>query len=302
MNGEVRLRIGVAGMGRMGAAMAGRLLALGWPVTVWNRTAAKAAPLAAQGARVAASAAALASETDVILTIVTGDEAVTALYERAQGLLAGDASGKLFVEMSTVRPHVKAAVAEAVAKRGAALVDCPVSGTVGPAREGRLIGFAGGAADDVSRARPVLEALCRRVEHVGPVGAGARMKLAVNLPLMIYWQALGEALALCAPLGLEPGRLFDILSDTSGAPNVLKVRAGALADALVGRTGGAVTFNVELIRKDLQSMLAEAASLGIDLPVSRQALACYDEAAREGLGEADCATLPARFARRIGRA
>src|SRR5690606_38666648 len=115
--------------------------------------------------------------------------AIAALYEDAQGLLAGDDAGKLFVEMSTVRPRVKTALAEAAARRGASLVDCPVGGTVGPAREGRLIGFAGGAAADVARARPVLEALCRRVEHVGPVGAGARMKLAINLPLMVYWQA-----------------------------------------------------------------------------------------------------------------
>ena len=291
------MEIGLAGTGRMGSAMAERLLALGRRLTVWNRTPAKTRALAERGARVAGSPEALAESCDVVLTVLTDEKAIGAAYHGPQGLLAGHVAGKLFIEMSTGRPHVEEALAGAVRSRGASLIDCPVGGSVGPAREGRLFGFAGGDAADVARAQPLLADLCRRLEHIGPVGAGARMKLAINLPLMVYWQALGEALSLCRPLELDPARLLDIFADTSGAPHLLKARAGAIADALAGKAAGAVTFSVDLVRKDLRTMIAEAGALGADLPMSRRALECFDEAAREGLGDADCAALPARFMR-----
>ena len=89
-------------------------------------------------------------------------------------------------------------------RQGAAFVECPVGGSTGPAREGKLFGLVGGAPADIARAMPVLEQLCRRIEHIGALGSGATMKLAVNLPLLVYWQALGEALAICKPLNLPP--------------------------------------------------------------------------------------------------
>lgn len=292
------MKIGIAGTGRMGAAMAARLVDMGQELAVWNRTLAKTKALAAAGAHVAGSPAALVERVDIVITMLTDDGAIDGLYHGAGGLLSGNVSGKLFIEMSTVRPEVEIALAGEVQARGGALIDCPVGGTVGPARDGKLFGFVGGTDADVARARPVLDQLCRRVEHVGPVGAGARMKLAINLPLMVYWQALGESLALCAPLGLDPDRLVSIFSDTSGGPNVLKARGSAIAAALRGQDTGPVTFDVDLIRKDLRVMIAEAASLGTALPVSQRALECFDDAAREGMGSQDGACLPARFARR----
>ena len=293
------MRIGIAGTGRMGAAMAGRLMSVGHELTVWNRTPAKTKDLAAGGARVAATPAALVEEVETIITMLTDDKAIESLYHGTQGLLAGRVAGKLFIEMSTVRPEIETALAAKVRQKEGALVDCPVGGSVGPARDGKLFGFVGGSDDDVARARPVLEQLCRRLEHVGPVGAGARLKLAINLPLMVYWQAFGEALALCAPLGLDPDRLVSIFSETSGGPNVLKTRGPAVAAALRSQDTGPVTFDVDLICKDLRVMIAEAGALGTDLPVSQRALECFEEAAREGLGPKDGALLPARFARRV---
>lgn len=209
------MKIGIAGTGKMGAAIATRLLGLGHEVTVWNRTQEKTKPLAAAGAKVAATPAALAAEAETVITILTDARAIDAVYHGPQGLLSGNVSGKLVIEMSTVRPETEVALAAKVRQKGAAIVECPVGGTVGPARDGKLIGFAGGDAADVARAKPLLDQMCRRVEHVGPIGAGTRMKLAINLPLMVYWQALGEALALCAPLGLDPARLMDIFADTA---------------------------------------------------------------------------------------
>jgi 3-hydroxyisobutyrate dehydrogenase len=295
------LKIGIAGTGRMGAAIAARLLDRGHAVTVWNRTPEKTVSLAAAGAIVAATPRELSTAADTIITMLTDAAAIDAAYQGENGLLAGKVRGKLFIDMSTVRPGVESALASKVSARGAALIECPVGGTVGPAKEGKLFGFVGGDAGDVARAKPVLDELCRRVEHVGAVGAGASMKLAINLPLLVYYQALGEALSLCRSLDLAPARLIDIFADTSGGPNMLKVRGPAIASTLQGKETTPVTFDVDLIRKDLRTMLEEAAALGVDLPLTARALDCYDAAARDGLGASDATMLPAHWLRESRR-
>ena len=295
------MKIGVAGTGKMGAAIASRLMSLGHDITVWNRTAEKTKTLAAAGAKVAATPTQLAASSDLIISILTNAAAIAAAYHGKEGLLADDVAGKLFVEMSTVRPETEKALAASVREKGAALIDCPVGGTVGPALGGKLFGFVGGETADVARAKPVLDQICRRVEHVGAVGAGASMKLAINLPLLVYWQSLGEALSLCKPLGLDPARLVDIISDTSGAPNVLKVRGASVVAALRGEDTGPITFDVDSVRKDLQTMMEEAQALGRRLPVVERALECFDQAAHEGLGAKDCAMLSVSWARRAAK-
>ena len=287
------MHIGVAGLGRMGSAIAARLMEVGHQLTVWNRSAGKVEPLAQAGAKVASSPAELVGQVEAVLTILTDRAAIAGVYEGPSGLLAGNAKGKLFIEMSTVQPETEIALAEKVRAKGAVFVECPVGGTVGPARDGKLLGVAGGTAEDFARARPLLVQMCRRVEHVGPVGAGSSMKLALNLPLMIYYQALGESYVLCRHLGLDPKWLMEFLSDTSGAPNVLKTRGGKIAAALTGGDMGPPAFDVDTIRKDLATMLAEGKVRGTTLPLVEKTLAVYDEAAREGWGKRDGASLPA---------
>ena len=282
----------------MGAAIAQRLMSVGHEVTVWNRTASKTKPLGQGGAKVAPSARELASTCEAVITILTDAAAIDATYDGESGLLSGDVKGKLFIEMSTVRPETIEKLAENVKAKGAALVDCPVGGSTVPAREGKLIGFIGGSAADIARATPILDQLCRRVEPVGPIGSGARMKLAINLPLLVYWQALSEALALIKPLKLDPKRIIDILADTSGGPNVLKSRGPALVAALNGKDVTPVTFDVDSIRKDLRTMIEEGRALGVELPITTCALAEFDKASQEGLGPKDASALPARYARR----
>jgi 3-hydroxyisobutyrate dehydrogenase len=286
------MHVGVAGLGKMGAAIALRLIETGNQVTVWNRTPQKAAPIVAAGAAAAASPAALASAVDAVITILTDATAIGEVYSGSAGLLAGAVAGKLFIEMSTVRPEVEIALAAKVRAAGAAFVECPVGGTTGPARQGKLIGLIGAEEADAARARPLIEQLCRRIEFCGPVGTGSVMKLTINLPLLVYWQALGEALALCRPLGIDPARLIDLLADTSGGPNVLKVRGPAVAKMLKGEDAGPVTFSLDTSAKDLRTMLAEAAERGIDMPVVRETLACYEEASRNGLGDGEVSALP----------
>jgi 3-hydroxyisobutyrate dehydrogenase len=287
------MRIGVAGVGRMGAAIAARLIEVGHEVTVWNRSADKIEPLADAGAKAAGSPAELAGQVEAIITILTNQEALAAVYEGPSGLLAGDVKGKLVIEMSTVQPHDEAALAEKVRAKGGIFVECPVGGTVGPARQGKLLGVAGGAKEDFERAKPLLDQMCRRVEHVGPVGAGASMKLALNLPLLVFYQALGEAYVLCRHLKLDNTWLMEFLSDTSGGPNVLKNRGPFIAKPLDGKDPGAANFDIDLIRKDLATMIAEARQRGASLPLVEKTLAIYDDAARDGWGKRDGAWLPA---------
>jgi 3-hydroxyisobutyrate dehydrogenase len=289
------MRIGIAGTGRMGAAIAQRLLGLGHEVTVWNRTADKTRALAAAGAKVAATASRLAASSEIIITILTDAAAIDAAYYGRDGLLAGDVSGKLFIEMSTVRPETERALAGKIRSKGAAMIECPVGGTIGPAKDGKLFGFVGGEAAEVARARPLLEQMCRRIEHVGPVGAGASMKLAINLPLLVFWQAFGEALALVRPLGLDAARLVDIFGDTSGAPTALRNRALALATAIQGKDVSPVTVDIDAMRKDLRTMVEEAKTLGKQLPVTARALECYEQAAGAGLGKNDITGIPVRW-------
>jgi 3-hydroxyisobutyrate dehydrogenase len=294
------MKIGIAGTGRMGAAIAQRLMSLGHELTVWNRTGAKTQPLAAAGAKIAATPFQLVSFSETVITILTDAAAIETAYHASDGLLSGGVSGKLFIEMSTVRPETEQRLAARVREKGATLIECPVGGTVGPAKDGKLFGFVGGEAADVARASPLLEQLCRRVEHVGPVGAGASMKLAINLPLLVFWQAFGEALALSRSLGLDPARIVDIFADTSGGPNVLKNRGSALAAALQGKDVGPITVDIDAMRKDLRTMIEEAKSLGADLPVTMSALQCYDEASRAGLGKGDITAIPVRWMNKRG--
>jgi 3-hydroxyisobutyrate dehydrogenase len=119
------------------------------------------------------------------------------------------------------------------------------------------------------------------------------MKLAINLPLMIYYQAMGEAYVLCRHLKLDPKWLMELMADTSGGPNVLKTRAPKIAEALAGGDGGATAFDVDSIRKDLATMAAEGRARGASLPLVEKTLAIFDEAARDGWGGRDGASLPA---------
>ena len=289
------MNIGIAGTGRMGSAIATRLIGLGHKVTVWNRSAEKTQAALAAGATAAATPAELATQSETIITILTNAAAIDAVYYGDHGLLAGDVKGKLFIEMSTVRPETERALAEWVAKKHAQLVECPVGGTVGPAKEGKLFGLVGAEPMALERAKPLLAQMCRRVEHVGPVGAGASMKLAINLPLIVFWQAFGEAVALTKPLGIDPARLIEIFSDTSGAATVLKNRGAAVAKALAGEDTGSAAFDLDGMRKDLRTMLDEAGGLGVELPAAARVLEVFDRAAHAGQGGLDGVRIPAWF-------
>lgn len=287
------MKIAILGTGRMGSAMAERLLDQGHTLTVWNRTPGKSQTLLARGALWADTPAQAVADSEVVLSVLTDANAIAQAYMSPGGVLSGAVAGKLFIDMSTVRPATQRELGAKLKAADAQFVECPVGGTVGPARDGKLFGLAGGSDEDFARAQPLLAQLCRRVEHVGAVGAGASVKLAINLPLLVYWQALGEALALAAPAGLSPEKLLDILSDTSGAPTILKMRAPAIVSAMRGEDLGPAHFNIDSIRKDLRTMVEEAGSLGYALPTVQSALGAFDQASAHGLGQGDGTQLAA---------
>ena len=291
------MQIGIAGLGRMGAAMAARLMDVGHTLTVWNRSPEKAKPLTDAGAKLVATPEDLAEHSDAVITMLTDADAIDHVYNGENGLLSGDVSDTLFIEMSTVRPDVTIALAKVVRASAARFVECPVGGTTGPARQGKLFGFMGADEGDAELAEPILNQLCRRLEHVGPVGSGALAKFTINMPLMIYYQALGEALAMARPMGLEPERLMDIICDTSGAPTMMKARGPVVAKMMRGEDPP-VTFDLAGCIKDLQSMHAEGAARGIKLPLVERTLDCMQESAAAGLGAKEAAVHSVYWARK----
>ena len=295
------MQIGLAGTGKMGSAMTRRLLACGHAVRVWNRSAARAQVLLDAGATWAATPRALPSGCDVVITMLTDDAALDSVYHGADGLLAAPLQGQLLIDMSTVQPIKPQSLGPQVVAAGGRFLECPVGGSVGPAAEGKLLGFVGGDAQDLARASQLLGQLCRRVEHIGAWGAGATMKLAINLPLMVYWQTLSEALSLLQPLALDPARVVDILADTSGGPNMLKVRGPMIAKALAGTADGSVSVNLATMCKDLRAMLAQGEAGHYRLPLTAATLHSFEQASAQGLAAADCTQLPVWWLRSAGK-
>jgi 3-hydroxyisobutyrate dehydrogenase-like beta-hydroxyacid dehydrogenase len=289
-------RVGFVGLGRMGAAMAPRLLGPGRTLTVWNRSAARAAPLVAAGASLAETPAALATQAAVIVVVSRDDAAALGIYEGPSGLFSAGIAGRLIIEMGTLRPATLKRLAAGAQQRGAALVDAPVSGTVGPAREGKLLAMAGGSAEEIERARPVLELMCRRVVHAGPVGSGALLKLVVNLPLAVYWQALAEALALGRSGGLDYRLMLDVLQDSSAALAVL----GLKRPAILGEPG-AVAFDLAAMQKDLAYMLEAGSAAGVPMGATSAAFGTYAAASAAGLGAEDSVAVIRFLAEKLTR-
>jgi 3-hydroxyisobutyrate dehydrogenase len=285
----------------MGSAIAQRLMSVGYEVNVWNRDRAKTKSLIDAGAKLSPTPTALVDDCEAVVVMLLNDGASEAVYRGPNGILQAKLAGKLIIDMSTVRPDTMQTIGAAAVQKGGAFVESPVGGSTGPAKEGKLFALVGGEKADIARAMPVLEQLCRRIEHIGALGSGATMKLAINLPLLVYWQALGESLTICKPLNLPADRLIDILSDTAGTPTAMKGRGAAIAKVLGGAPLGPTAFGLSAARKDLATAVQFAASLNTELPVATGALACYEEAEVAGLGDADATAISSRWPQRTAK-
>jgi 3-hydroxyisobutyrate dehydrogenase len=285
------MKIGLVGLGRMGSAMHKRLADHGCDVIAWDRDRGTMQEAAKRQVRLADSPRSVATESDIVISIITEDDGVRNLFCGADGFLAGEVGGKLFIEMSTLRPATGRALAPVVEAAGARLIDSPVLGTIPSVRAGQLLALVGGRTEDLERARPVLAKLTRRIEHMGPNGAGYAMKLAANLGLAAVIQATGESLALGEREGLSLPQMLDVLGESAAANNWVTRKRGLL----LGDPDD-ITLDIRTLRKDMMSVAATGAAVGACLPLSASVLASLSAAIVAGWGGKDIGEL-ARFVR-----
>ena len=281
------MRAGVIGLGRMGRAMAERLVSLDHQVSVWSRS---SPPVA--GAAVAATPADLARRADVIVTSLYDGDAVRAVYFGAEGLCSTGLAGRLVLDTSTVTPLVSQEVAAAVRARGGRFADAPVLGTVGPCRRGELIAMVGAEDADVADIRAALQPLARLIHHMGPVGSGSAAKLAVNLLMGSYWAVLGESLALARSYDVDQGQLLDIIQAGPAALACLPAKRTVLDGP-----EPPADFTIAAYAKDLQT-IAAAADPAFELNMLAGSLATFSAAAHGRHGERDVAAIALRTVER----
>jgi 3-hydroxyisobutyrate dehydrogenase len=285
------MKVGLVGLGRMGAAIAHRLRDQSFEVVGWDQSVDTNQTLAQSGLRIADNSRAVAAVSDIVISIITEDHGVRQIFTGSQGFLAGDVKGKLFIEMSTLQPMTGRELAPLVEANGARLIEAPVLGTIPQVRDGKLFALVGGRIDDLERARPVLEPLTRRIAHMGPNGSGYAMKLAVNLGLGAYIQALSESLALGAKQGLTLDQMLDVLQEAPYASGWLKSKIGVMKGEKPE-----MTLDIRTLRKDIMSAVATGALTGVPMPLSAGTLVSLSAAVANGAGAGDLGELP-RFLR-----
>lgn len=259
--------VAVVGLGRMGSAMTRALAASGdgADLVLHNRSYERARTLAAEiGARVAGTPAEAAAEADVTISMLADGAAVASVWERDDGLLAGVRRGGVLIDMSTVLPGTLPPYAERAHAAGAELLDAPVSGSVALAESGTLTIMAGGDTAALDRVRPVLDRLSQRIFHMGPLGSGHAMKLAVNAVIFAINNGVSEALVLAERAGIAREDAYEVIaSGAGGAPFV-----GYKRDAFIGPDTAPVGFSLDLAGKDLDLITAFAGTLGVPMPLA----------------------------------
>jgi 3-hydroxyisobutyrate dehydrogenase-like beta-hydroxyacid dehydrogenase len=284
------MKLGIVGLGRMGAAISRRLRQLGFDVTGWDQNAKANQALAADGLRIAANARGVAAAAEIVISSITEDHGVRKIFTGPAGFLEGDIQGKLFIEMSTLQPMTGRELAPLVEARDARLIEAPVLGTIPQVHAGTLFAMVGGSLEDIERSKPVLEKLTRRIVYMGPNGNGYAMKLAANLGLGAYIQAVAESLALGLQQGLDLDLMVDVLQESATACGWLKSKAGVLKD-----NQGDMTLDIRTLRKDIMSAVATGALTGVPMPQAAGTLASLSAAVEGNYGDGDLAELPKFF-------
>jgi len=278
-------RVGFIGLGIMGSRMAANLARAGFELTVWNRTAATARKWAARhGAAVASSPQALASNCDVVISMVVDGAQVESVLLGEEG--AGQGPGLFCVDMSTIGPAAARRIASGLEERGVAFMDAPVTGSSPKAEDGTLTIMAGGAERDFERARPLFEAMGELVVHVGPVGHGQLVKVINNAVAAANTAVVAEALLAGARAGADLDALVKVMAAGSGASAMLDLKQGPM------RAHDYTTlFKLEHMLKDLRLCLEEAQAAGVPMKLVEDTAQILAEAQERGLGEQDFASL-----------
>jgi len=262
--------IGFIGLGLMGGPMASNLVKAGFPVTLWNRTASKAESLVKLGAKLASNPREVASQADVLITIVSDPAALEEVLWGANGAIEGLRRGSLYIDSSTVSPDLARRVAKVCADRGVEFLDAPVTGGNWGAEKGELLYMIGGDAKVFDRAKPVLDVLGKKFFLLGPNGAGQTVKLGMNLILAMQVDALAEALAVVTAAGVEGERLVEVLQSSMGRTALLDIKA-----PLMLKHEYKASFPLRLMQKDLRLALEMAREHGVTLPAAAAAYGTY---------------------------
>lgn len=289
-------KIGFIGLGTMGAPMALNLLKAGYPVTVFNRTASKAAPLAEQGAAVASSPKDAAAGADVVITMVSNDESIVEVYEGTEGLLAGIRPGTTVIDCSTISPALVKRLASQIAELGGAFLDAPVTGSSPAAIDGTLVFMVGGPGETLAQVMDLFDTMGKKVLHMGDNGSGAVAKLAHNTIVGINNLALAEGFAIASKSGLPADRFLELVQLGS---------AGSKAAELKGRKiiehDFTNQFSLALMLKDLK--LASALTDGSSIPAPMLSLAksLFQAGQTQGFGDEDLSSIVKVYEAWIGK-
>ena len=280
------MRIGVVGLGTMGAPMARHLVEAGHRVTVHNRTRQREEPLAALGAARAETPGEAAVGADCVLTCVSDGPDLEQVTLGPSGIAETLMAGGVVVDCSTVSPTVARRLGEALAAAGGGFVDAPVSGGPEGAERGTLSVFCGGSDADVAKARPLLDAFAKTVTHLGPVGAGQAAKAVNQLFLAGAYASLGESLVYAERAGLPLDRLVEALVGGAADSWVLRNRS---ANVIASRYP--LGFRTSLHLKDLRIGLEEAHAAGLELPVAELVARLEERLVERGYGGEDVSSL-----------
>jgi 3-hydroxyisobutyrate dehydrogenase len=278
------------GLGLMGSGMAARLLGAGYSLSVYNRTRAKAEPLAGLGATLADSPAQAVAEAEIIFSMLADDAACRTIWLGPGGALAAAPTDAVLVESSTVTVGWIEELNKAAESRGLALIDAPVTGSKPQAAAGQLLFLVGGSARALEKIRPALLSMGRDAIHLGPTGSGARMKLINNFLCGVQLASLAEGLAMIERSGLDPARAVSVI--TQGAPGSPLVNG---VSARMMQQEYAPNFALNLMAKDLRYAAQEGAQQGIDAITADAALRVFENAIAAGYGEKDIAAVVEQF-------
>ncbi len=274
------MKVAFLGLGRMGVAMAHNLAKADLLATVWNRSDGKTDWCADAGVRVATSPADAAAGADVVILMLYDGDVTRAVAAEA---LPAMAAGSVLVDMGTSGPVAEREIAHAAAERGVGFVDAPVSGSIALAQAATLTALVGGSAEDVEKVRPVLAAMTRAQHHLGGVGAGATVKLALATMIAVTNQSVSELLVLCERAGLERAATYAALADSAVASPFVQYKQAAF----LAPDEAAVAFTPLLMLKDLALADALAAEVGAELPAADAARSVLERTVAAGEGDGD---------------
>ncbi|HEY4451556.1 MAG TPA: NAD(P)-dependent oxidoreductase [Solirubrobacteraceae bacterium] len=284
---DTRERIGFLGLGIMGSRMAANVARAGFPLTVWTHTAGKAAHWASEhGAQPADTPAQVARESDIVVSMVVDGSQVASVLTQADGVIEAARPGLLCVDMSTIAPPDTRRIGAALQAAGVRMLDAPVTGSSPRAEDGSLTIMVGGAAEDYTRARPLLGTMGTLVTHVGELGQGEMLKLINNALGAANAAAVAEALLLASAAGIDLDAFVEIVSAGSGGSTQLTLKSAAMRSH-----DYAPLFKTAHMLKDVRLALEEAQSAGVPFPSAAHARDLLTAAMARGHGEQDYASL-----------